>query len=521
MVSADGRCRPFDAAASGTLFGSGAGVVLLKRLEDAIADGDHIYAVILGCGVNNDGASKVGFTAPSIEGQAAAIEEALAQAGADARSIGYVECHGTATPLGDPIEIAALTKAFRQTTAERQYCAIGSVKGNIGHLDAAAGVAGLIKAALMLKHRESRAELAFRARPTRRSLLPAAPFSSTPGCAAWPRRLGAAARGVSSSGSAAPTPMWCSKSPAAAAPSGERAGRAQLLRAVRPIASRAGADAVASWRHICGGPELSLADIASTLQRGRRHFSSSLRAVPARTRRMRGGCLRNRAPRRTPGRGVRQAPPSRLHVPRTGRAIPGYGRGALPAIPAFRAGASTCAPTYSQAWARPASRRSIRARRRSAQAERLASHRNGAAGAFSRSNTRWPSCGGAGGSTANAFVGHSVGEFVAACLAGVFSLADALVLVAARGRLMEELPRGAMLGGAAGRRPRCAPLAPRVSLAAINSPTHCVLAGPIEALASDREATRGARRRLPPAAYLARLPLADDGPDDRAVRRAW
>ena len=116
MVSADGHCRPFDAGANGTIFGDGAGVVLLKRLEDALADGDHIYAVIRGCGVTNDGSGKAGFTAPSVDAQAAAIEMALNEAGIDAGTIGYVECHGTATPLGDPIEIAALTKAFRQTT---------------------------------------------------------------------------------------------------------------------------------------------------------------------------------------------------------------------------------------------------------------------------------------------------------------------------------------------------------------------------------------------------------------------
>ena len=156
-------------SASGTIFGSGAGVVLLKRLEDAIADGDHVYAVILGCGLSNDGAGKVGFTAPSVDGQVAAIEQALAQAGVAADSIGYVECHGTATPLGDPIEVAALTKAFRKSTEAQGYCAIGSVKGNIGHLDAAAGVAGLIKTALMLRNRELAPSLNFRgAQPAHR-----------------------------------------------------------------------------------------------------------------------------------------------------------------------------------------------------------------------------------------------------------------------------------------------------------------------------------------------------------------
>ena len=163
MVSADGTCRPFDADASGTIFGSGAGVVLLKRLEDALSEGDHIYAVIRGSGVTNDGASKVGFTAPSVAGEAGAVEMALAAAGVDARSISYIECHGTATPLGDPIEVAGLTKAFAAGTSDVQFCAIGSVKSNIGHLDTAAGVAGLIKAALSLKHAQIPADAALQA----------------------------------------------------------------------------------------------------------------------------------------------------------------------------------------------------------------------------------------------------------------------------------------------------------------------------------------------------------------------
>ena len=199
MVSADGHCRPFDASASGTIFGSGAGVVLLKRLEDAIADGDHVYAVILGCGLSNDGAGKVGFTAPSLDGQAAAIEQALAQAGIGAGSVGYVECHGTATPLGDPIEVAALTKAFRKSTEAQAYCAIGSVKGNIGHLDAAAGVAGLIKTALMLRNRELVPSLNFEA-PNPHIAFEGGPFFVNTARAAWPDAVEARRAGVTSLG---------------------------------------------------------------------------------------------------------------------------------------------------------------------------------------------------------------------------------------------------------------------------------------------------------------------------------
>ena len=153
MVSSDGHCRSFDASAEGTVFGDGVGAVLLKRLEDAVADCDNIYAVIIGIGINNDGSAKVGFTAPSIEGQALAIEMAHASAGIDPETITYIEAHGTGTPLGDPVEVAALTRAFRASTDKKQFCAIGTAKANIGHLDVAAGITGLIKTALSLHHK--------------------------------------------------------------------------------------------------------------------------------------------------------------------------------------------------------------------------------------------------------------------------------------------------------------------------------------------------------------------------------
>ena len=154
MVSADGTCRPFDDQATGTVFGDGVAMVALKRLADAIDDRDHIYAIIRGTAVNNDGSGKVGFTAPSVQGQAEVIATALAIAGVDAGTVGYVECHGTATSLGDPIEFAGLQQGFGERRVDRPTCAIGSAKANIGHLDAAAGVVGLIRAALALHHRE-------------------------------------------------------------------------------------------------------------------------------------------------------------------------------------------------------------------------------------------------------------------------------------------------------------------------------------------------------------------------------
>ncbi len=201
ILSPDGHCRAFDAASKGTVFGSGVGVVVLRRLSDAIADGDHIHAVIHGSAVNNDGSQKVGYIAPSVDGQAQAIAEALAIANVPADSIGYVEAHGTGTPVGDPIEVAALTQAYRQSTDKTGYCAIGSVKANIGHIDTAAGVASVIAVAKALQAGEIPPLLHFT------SGNPACDFERTPFYLnaeriAWnaapglPRRAGVSSLGV-------------------------------------------------------------------------------------------------------------------------------------------------------------------------------------------------------------------------------------------------------------------------------------------------------------------------------------
>lgn len=201
MLSPDGVCRPFDAKANGTLFGSGAVVVVLKRLEDALDDGDAIYSVIAGTAINNDGARKAGYTAPGVEGQAQVIAEALAAADVDADTVDYVEAHGTATPLGDPIEVQALTKAFRRHTQRRGFCALGSVKGNVGHLDAAAGLVGLIKTALSIQHGLIAPTLHFE-QPNPNIDFAATPFQVAAQAAPWPetngrpRRAGVSAFGV-------------------------------------------------------------------------------------------------------------------------------------------------------------------------------------------------------------------------------------------------------------------------------------------------------------------------------------
>ncbi|MEO7443115.1 MAG: polyketide synthase, partial [Acidimicrobiales bacterium] len=199
ILSPDGHCRAFDAKAQGTVVGSGVGLVVLRRLGDALADGDQVRAVILGLGLNNDGSDKAGYTAPSFKGQAAAVRDALAMAGVSADSIGYVEAHGTGTILGDPIEVAALTEAYRHHTDRRQYCAIGSVKSNFGHLSCASGVAGLVKAVLTLEHGAIPPTVHFQ------SPNPAIDFASSPFYVAseltpWTRDSGPRRAGVSSFG---------------------------------------------------------------------------------------------------------------------------------------------------------------------------------------------------------------------------------------------------------------------------------------------------------------------------------
>ena len=330
MVSADGHCRPFDASASGTIFGSGAGVVLLKRLEDAIADGDHVYAVILGCGLSNDGAGKVGFTAPSVDGQVAAIEQALAQAGIGAGSMGYVECHGTATPLGDPIEVAALTKAFRKSSEAQAYCAIGSVKGNIGHLDAAAGVAGLIKTALMLRNREFVPSLNFEARNPHIA-FEGGPFFVNTALAPWPDAVEARRAGVTSLGVGGTNAhVVLEEPPARAAANAFSRPELLVLAARSPSALEQMRERLAGY--LAANPDTPLADVAFTLQRGRRHFPHRF-AVACRDHADAQALLSGPLSPRVSLGEAPVAPPSVVfHVPWTRRAICRDGARALPAL---------------------------------------------------------------------------------------------------------------------------------------------------------------------------------------------
>lgn len=282
VLSPDGHCRAFDAESAGTVFGSGVGIVALRRLEDALEDRDQIYAVIKGTAVNNDGDQKVGYLAPSVDGQAACITEALAVADVDADTLSYVECHGTGTPMGDPIEVAALTQAFGNEPEQNGTCRIGSVKTNIGHLDTAAGVASLIKVALAMRNRQLPPSLNFH-RPNPNLEIDSTPFRVNDVLSQWeptdeiPRRAGVNSLGVG--GTNAFAVVEDAPDHARVEPSGERwrllTVSARNRRALDDATARLGA-------HLREHPELDLADVAWTLQVGRAHFSER-RVVAARS----------------------------------------------------------------------------------------------------------------------------------------------------------------------------------------------------------------------------------------------
>jgi acyl transferase domain-containing protein len=272
MLSPDGHCRTFDAAAQGTVFGSGMGVVVLKRLEDALADGDSIYALIKGSATNNDGSLKASFTAPSVEGQSAVIIDALACSGIDAETISYIEAHATATALGDPIEVRALTQAFRATTRKNGFCRIGSVKSNMGHLDAAAGMAGLLKATLALQHKQIPPSLHFD-QPNPEIDFANSPFIVNTELTAWEMPDGLPRRaGVSSFGFGGTNAHIILEEAPVVEPSGpSRPWQLLLVSARTPSALESATRNLAD--HLRQHPELNLADVAFTLQVGRHDFA--------------------------------------------------------------------------------------------------------------------------------------------------------------------------------------------------------------------------------------------------------
>ncbi|HEX8354145.1 MAG TPA: SDR family oxidoreductase, partial [Pyrinomonadaceae bacterium] len=486
IMSPDGHCRAFDAAARGTVGGEGAGLVVLKRLVDARADGDTIHAVIKGSAVNNDGSLKVGFTAPSVDGQAEVISEALALAGVDAETVTYVETHGTATPLGDPIEIAALTQAFRAGTQKRGFCAIGSLKSNVGHLDAGAGVAGLIKTVLALKHGEIPPSLHYE-RPNPKIDFEKSPFFVNARLTRWetdgaPRRAGVSSFGIGGTNAH----VILEESPSDPPSGGTRPAQLLVLSARTGTALEAATANLGEY--LSAHPEANLADVAYTLQTGRREFAHR-RVLVARDTRDAAAALNARDPQRLPTNF--QEPRHRPNVfmfPGQGAQHVGMSQGLYEAEPLFREQVDRHAELL-----RPRLGLDLRdvlypADAGAEEAARLLKQTFVTQPALfvveyalARLWMSW-------GVRPAAMIGHSVGEYVAACLAGVFSADDALTLVAERGRLMQQLPAGLMLAVPLPEREVNALLTPGLSLAAVNAPNSCVVAGAADAVNEFRDA---------------------------------
>jgi acyl transferase domain-containing protein len=486
ILSPDGHCRPFDAQAQGTVAGNGAGVVVLKRLEDALAGDDTIVAVIRATAINNDGSLKVGYTAPSVDGQAAVIRMAQAMAGVDPATITYVEAHGTGTVLGDPIEIAALSQVFAAQTTRKGYCALGSVKSNLGHLDTAAGIAGLLKTALALQHRAIPPSLNFQ-QPNPSIDFADTPFYVNQKLAAWkvngiPRRAAVSSFGIGGTNAHAILEE---------APPGEPSGTSRpwqlLLLSARSETALSTITANLA-EHLRHNPELPLADVAYTLKMGRKRFDhrrvllcrdhSDLLELMEKgdPERALGGC-QNSAERQVvflfPGQGAQYAD---------------MGRAPYETEPIFREQVDACARLLLphlgcdlRELLYPAPGEAEAAGQRLAQTAVTQPALFTIEYALATLWQQW-------GLEPRAMIGHSIGEYVAACLAGVFSLEDALALVAARGRLMQQLPGGSMLSVPLAEEAVLSllgserPLNRALSLAAVNGAALCVVSGPNEAI---------------------------------------
>ena len=480
ILSPDGHCRPFDHRAAGTVFGSGVGVVMLRRLSDALRDGDIIHAVIKGTAINNDGGTKAGYLAPSVDGQAAAIVEAQGLAGVRADSIGYVECHGTGTYLGDPIEIEGLTQAFRQSTDRTGFCHVGSVKSNIGHLDTAAGVVGLIKATLVLKNGEIPPTLGFE-KPNPSINFAQSPFVVNNTLVKWPatggrRRAAVNSLGVGGTNAHAiieqpPASYMAERAAEAAA---EQAGNDPLflLLATRQRKSlEQAAERLSST--MLAQSELSLNDISHTLLRGRKHFEHRL-VLPVRDKQDALAALSDiergfvHSPVENPAGAVFLFPGGGAQYPTMAHAL--Y-RGEK----AFRASVDEGLSYLS---------REAETEIRSVWFGENAAE---AAKAFRRPSVQLPAILIVEVALARlwldwgvkpvALIGHSMGEYAAACLSGVMTFKDAVSLVRLRGELFETVPKGGMLGVPLDAKVLAERLPAALDIASINAPSLCVVSG--------------------------------------------
>ncbi|MDF5727930.1 MAG: beta-ketoacyl synthase N-terminal-like domain-containing protein [Rhizonema sp. PD38] len=497
IASPDGHCRAFDAKAMGTVGGNGVGIVILKRLVNALADGDCIHAIIKGSAINNDGSVKVGYTAPSVHGQAMVISEAQAIAAIEPETVTYIEAHGTGTALGDPIEIAALTEAFRTRTEAKGFCAIGSLKTNVGHLDVASGVAGLIKTVLALKHKLLPPSLHFE-EPNPKIDFTSSPFYVNTSLSEWKTNGNLRRAGVSSFGIGGTNAhVVLEEAPTVEVSSKSRSKQLLVLSAKTDSALDTATKNLV--KHLKQHPDLNFADVAYTYHIGRTAFKYRRMVVCQNLEDAANALLTLDAKRVFTNFQESGEPPVVFMFSGQGTQYVNMGKELYESEPTFREHVNFCSELLKphlgldlRPMLYPTEEQTQAALQQLQQTAMTQPALFVIEYALAKLWLEW-------GVRPQAMLGHSIGEYVAACLSGVFSLEDALALVAARGRFMQKLPGGNMLVVPLEELEVQSLLGDQLSLATINGPSLCVVSGATEAVEQleDRLAKQGINcRRL-------------------------
>jgi amino acid adenylation domain-containing protein len=477
--SIDGHCKPFDADATGTVFSSGAGVVVLKRLDDAIRDGDSIYAVIKSVALNNDGSDKAGYMTPSIDGQTEVILKAQQIAGVDPETIKYVETHGTGTPVGDPIEVTALEKAFRAATDKKQFCGIGSVKSNIGHTDAAAGVTGLIKAALTLKHRTIPPTLHFK-KPNPRFDFSKSPFYVVDKLTRIEENSNPIRAAVSSFGVGGTNAHAILEEFTDNEIKSDDKTKKQLLIVSSKNENSLKANATVLADFLLSNPNENLNDIAFTLQEGRKEFEWRQFVIASDTAEAE-KLLRNAVAGNINKSKVNFSERNHLvfMFPGQGAQYVNMGKGLYDSEPLFKRTVDECSEIL-----KPHLDLDIREllfpeniNEESAKKLEQTVYTQPALFVIEYALAKLFI---SYGIKPNSMIGHSVGDYVAACLADVFTLEDALFILSRRAKLMQQQKSGSMLSVRSSEEEIKKILENDIAIAAINSPNLIVLSGETE-----------------------------------------
>lgn len=472
ILSSTGRCRAFDDEADGTLFGSGAAVIALRRLEDALRDGDNIHAVILGSAINNDGARKAGYLAPSIDGQAMAAAEALAIAGVEPQSVDYIEAHGTGTLVGDPIELSALQQVYGEASAGS--IGIGSVKTNIGHLDTAAGIASLIKVVLAMRGEKLPATLNF-SRPNSRFDFARSPFTVVGEQKDWPRSAKPRRASVNSLGVGGTNAHIVLEEPPVL-PSALASGPQIITLSAKTKGALEGL--VAKWRDFASapGPGFCIANAAFTAQTGRKNFAHRASVVAYNAQELAETLSPNGAWRRTAGVAKDSKPRIVFMFPGGGAQYPNAARSLYEKNKAFRAAVEACFTALEPGLAKEVRALMFEAGDFKAASAALERPTYSLLSVFIVEyalSKLWESW----GITPDAVIGHSAGEYAAAVLAGIMSLEDAIGVVLERGEIFETAPAGGMISVQDDEARVRALVGADLDIAVLNSPQVTVVSG--------------------------------------------